>query len=262
MSWDHAHAAALTGETEPVAALAGFEEQSRQLLQQQSLLMAGTLAASIGHEMNNQLTIGYGNLEVALQCMAQQEYGSATERMHCAAQALRDAFELTQALFSGVNPDFHPVPLSLNLVIADFLFVLKSFLRKHKTAVSFSAAENLPLICGVEMQIRQVLFNLLRNALQARPDVSIRIKTGYQEKSQMVVCQLGDNGPGMDRAMLSTLFQPFHSGHASGHGLGLYVCNAIVSRHQGSLTVQSRLGQGTHFTISLPAHRPSQRAQL
>ncbi len=262
MSLDDVQVAALTREIETAAAVAGIEEQKRQLLQQQSLLMAGTLAASIGHEMNNQLTVGYGNLEVALQCMAQQEYGSATERLHCAAQALRDAFELTQALFSGIKPDFNPVPLSLNLVIADFLFVLKAFLRKQKTAVSFSAAENLPLICGVESQIRQVLFNLLCNALQARPDVCMRIKTGYQEKSQMVVCQLCDNGPGMDRAMLSTLFQPFHSGHASGHGLGLYVCKEIVSRHHGTLTVQSRLGEGTHFTISLPAHRPSQGPPL
>ncbi|HPI73705.1 MAG TPA: ATP-binding protein, partial [bacterium] len=55
--------------------------------------------------------------------------------------------------------------------------------------------------------------------------------------------------------------QPFHSGHACGHGLGLYVCKEIVSRHQGTLTVQSRLGEGTHFTISLPAHRPSQCPQ-
>lgn len=229
------------------------EELARELMQQQKLAMTGTLAACIGHELNNQLMVSYGNLEVAQQCMKEQQWNSALERIRCAATVLHDAFSLSQSLFSGVRPEQPPTTLHLNLVIADFLFVLRPYLRKQKASVSFTAAERVPPISAVETDLRQVLFNLIRNAIQSRPEVCINIETRLNSKNDMVTCRIQDNGPGMDRSALQELFSLYHSGRDNGHGLGLFICKEIINRHHGSLTVQSRPGEGTCFTINLPA---------
>jgi C4-dicarboxylate-specific signal transduction histidine kinase len=185
--------------------------------------------------------------------MDKQEWGPALERIQCAVNMLQNSFIMTQALFSGAQPDAPPTLLDMNEVVENFLFVLKPMIKKHRVVVSFSAAEQLPMVKANESYIHQVLYNLFRNAIQTRSEIAIEIKTIFNHKNQMVNCQVADNGPGMDRDCLNSIFSLFFTTRAQGHGLGLYICKEIITRYQGSMTVQSCVGVGTRFTISLPA---------
>jgi C4-dicarboxylate-specific signal transduction histidine kinase len=222
-------------------------------VQQENLAMRGILSASIGHELNNQLTVSLGNLEMAVQHLESGEWHAARERIGCASLILSEAGAMTQALFNGIRPERVPTLTQVNAVVTEFLFTLKPFLRKHQSSVTFALAEELPHIRVVETQFKQVLFNILRNAMQVRAQAVIKIETNFNDHNGMVQCCVHDNGPGMDHDMLDRLFKPFQGRNENGHGLGLCICREIINRFNGSLTVSSRLGSGTCFTISLPA---------
>ncbi len=229
------------------------EQVMQYAVQQENLAMRGTLAASIGHELNNQLTVSLGNLEMALQHLQCGEWHTARERIGCAAQIMNEAGAMTQALFAGTRPERTAVTVQINALLTEFLFVTKPFIRKHQASVIFVPAKELPAIRVVQTQLKQVLFNILCNAMQARAQAVIKIETLVNEHSGMVQCCIQDNGPGIDRETLERLFTPFQGKSENGHGLGLCICREIIQRCNGSLTVQSKVGAGTTFIIGLPA---------
>ena len=106
------------------------------------------------------------------------------------------------------------------------------------------------------MRFRQVLFNLLDNSLKHTPENGY-IRLRYEIKNRLAVLHFSDTGSGISPQILSRIFDPFYrrtmDGSSShGAGLGLALVKLIVEAHHGSITVQSELGQGTTFVISLP----------
>ncbi|MDY7225472.1 ATP-binding protein [Hyalangium rubrum] len=123
---------------------------------------------------------------------------------------------------------------------------------KHRCEVRTEYGE-IPAIVGYPTQISQVFTNLLSNAAQAIEDRGeIRIST--QQEGNMVVVRITDSGVGMTPEVLAKLFTPFYTTKppGKGTGLGLSISYGIISRHQGRIEVQSKLGSGTTFTLKLP----------
>ena len=105
-------------------------------------------------------------------------------------------------------------------------------------------------------QLRQVLMNVLRNAVQAvksRGRISIDTKSRTRGREDFVVIRIADNGTGIARSSLSQIFLPFYTTKESGTGLGLAICQRIVQEAGGRIDVRSELGEGTTFEIRLPA---------
>jgi signal transduction histidine kinase len=100
-------------------------------------------------------------------------------------------------------------------------------------------------------QIRQVLVNIVMNAVQAMPDGGrLTIATGQRDR--LLEVEIADTGCGMPRETIGKIFDPLFTTRAKGIGLGLAVCQTIVERHEGHIEVESEEGKGTTLTIKLP----------
>jgi signal transduction histidine kinase len=116
------------------------------------------------------------------------------------------------------------------------------------------AEQELPVL-GSAGQLEQVLVNLVVNAQEAMPrGGQLMVRTALCE--DVVQLQVSDTGLGMGEEELRTLFEPFYNGIGSkGLGLGLWISHNIIEGHGGHIEVESELGQGTTFTVSLPAYQ-------
>ena len=102
-------------------------------------------------------------------------------------------------------------------------------------------------------QIKQALFNLVRNALQAMPHGGrLGIRLQWDEARSRVVLGISDNGTGIPKDHMSRLFDPYWTSKPEGTGLGLMIVHRIVTEHGGEIEVHSVEGQGTEFRIFLP----------
>jgi signal transduction histidine kinase len=109
------------------------------------------------------------------------------------------------------------------------------------------------MVMGDAYYLQQVFDNLARNAREAmseQPDR--RLWLGVERAGGMAIARVADNGPGIEPEKLARVFQPFVSTKGKGMGLGLAICKEIVEAHGGRLEVQSRVGEGTTFTVMLP----------
>jgi two-component system NtrC family sensor kinase len=146
-------------------------------------------------------------------------------------------------------------PTGINGVVERVLALLGHQLSLGQVEVKRELAEQELLVLGSAGQLEQVLVNLVVNAQEAMlQGGELTVRTTLREN--MVQLQVSDTGRGMNEEEMSRLFRPFYSGkEAKGLGLGLWISHNIVEGHGGRIEVESKVGQGTTFTISLPAYQ-------
>jgi two-component system, NtrC family, sensor kinase len=114
--------------------------------------------------------------------------------------------------------------------------------------------KNLPPVHGDEQMLKQVFVNLILNAIDALPPKGlIKISTRKRPEDGYVVIEVNDNGSGIPEHLQSQIFDPFYTTKSKGTGLGLSVSLGIVKRLGGYIKVKSKPGEGTTFTVLLPA---------
>jgi two-component system, chemotaxis family, sensor kinase Cph1 len=173
------------------------------------------------------------------------------------------------AEYSRVGRQARPLqPVGLGDVLADVLSDLKPMLQDARAEVS---AGELPTVLCDKNQIRQLLQNLISNALKYRdatraPRIAIEaeeadsqsIPAANQQDGRFSRISISDNGIGFDEKYAEQIFEPFQRLHGleeyEGTGIGLAICRKIVQRHGGSITATSRAGAGAVFTFTLPLH--------
>jgi PAS domain S-box-containing protein len=162
------------------------------------------------------------------------------------------------------------VEVDLNQITREVLGDLE--VRIEKTGASVEVGD-LPNIEGDPTQMRQLLQNLIGNALKfhapgATPKIQVRATTIEDESAGSAICHLTvqDNGIGFDEKYLDRIFAVFQRLHGrqeyEGTGIGLAVCRRIVDRHKGTITAKSKPGQGTTFIIDLPVRRRAKEKQF
>lgn len=232
--------------------------RSRQLAQSERLASVGFLAAGVAHEINNPLAIIAGEAELALQQLAggepddpQAAQGLATirdEAFRCKA--------ITQKLISLARPGSGERARVDLLALAQEVATLVRTLPQHEGRV-LDVAGTVAVAETDPSQVRQVLLNLVINALEASPidgRVTVRVAADAAAARVAVI----DRGRGMAEPTLAKVFEPFYtekkSPSAPGLGLGLSISHAIINELGGRLTAASEgLGQGSTFTIELSA---------
>lgn len=251
-----------------------------QLVASERLHTLGQLVAGVIHELNNPLTIVSTNLHVLTEYMTQQQAlialydaagftneaiaaykveidfpyleGDLPRILSSCQEGASRARSLVDELrrFSIANsPEVGPVDMKGNL-FSTVRLVESSYRNRVNFVLDVS---HLPPIMGIAGQIQQVLMNLLINACQAiEGNGEIRITSQVLDGN--VILRLHDTGPGIAAHVLPRIFEPYFSTKAptDGTGLGLPISKRICERHGGSLSVDSVLGQGTTFTITLP----------
>jgi signal transduction histidine kinase/ActR/RegA family two-component response regulator len=231
-----------------------------QLLAADRMASLGTLAASVGHEINNPLAALVVNLDLAQQVLSEISSGPATRDLYEVLTDIREAADRVRVIvrdlrvFTRHDGDEEGS--------ADVRAVLESTLRMAHNQVSHRAnlvaeLSDLPPVAGTESRLSQVFLNLLINAAQAIPEGSaagnqVRVRT-RQDSSGMVAVDIIDTGVGMSEDIKGRLFTPFFTSKPSGvgTGLGLSICQRIVSSFGGRIEVKTELGKGSTFTVLL-----------
>ena len=228
---------------------------TEQLLHSERLSVLGRLAAGIIHEVMTPLTISVGWVETVSKSpnITEDQKGSlsiATEQIFRAASLMESIRDFSR------KKHLIKTPTDANKLIDHALNLLIHPLKKKNISISRSFETNESINVDGE-QITQVLLNIINNAIDALdPGGRITLSTSVAESEKgirSVHITIKDNGLGIAPDIIQQIFEPFFSTKGSkGTGLGLSICKGIMDNHGGEINLESQLGQGTTFTLSLP----------
>ena len=240
--------------------VAGNEEVEalrRQLVALQRVSSLGVLAGGVCHELNNALTpiLNYAKLGLRNPDPAYRER---------ALEKILEAAERASAITGGVLGLARPradrrEPADLARLVEEVILLVGKDLSSHRVQLDFQVV-NRPYARVNPAQIQQVLLNLIINARQAMPrGGTVKVRVGHEPNARLAEVSVADTGDGIAPADLRRIFEPFFTTKTGpddvglgGTGLGLSVCRDIVESHRGRLRAESRVGQGTTFTLRLP----------
>ena len=152
--------------------------------------------------------------------------------------------------------DTHLVVLDIAECVREMLPLLRSMSVIRLTELQEEIAPALPACMGDAQQLKRLLFNLFANALDSCAEVEkARVCICLKQEDHEIALSVLDNGCGIAADKLETIWLPFFTSKATGTGLGLPACKKIAALHGGSLTVISRLGEGSCFTLRLPIQK-------
>jgi len=224
-----------------------------QLRHTDRLATIGKLAAGVAHELNEPLTgiLGFAELLKEIPDMPQLAM-SDIARIESAALHARDVVRKLLTFARQVPPK-HGV-VCANSVIHDVVSFFKDRCSKQNTSLDLALDEKLPNIFADESQIRQIILNLMVNALHAvNKGGRIRIATSYRKRE--ICIALEDNGSGIADGIKDKIFLPFFTTKDlhKGTGMGLSVVDGIVKSHKGRIEVDTESGKGSKFKVFIPA---------
>lgn len=243
----------------------------RALLQRERLAGVGELAAGVAHEIRNPLAAISGCVEMLRAVNRERSGDLEQERMM--SVVLRE-IERLDALISDFLQFARPAAPKLEALDTSALLEEVAEMCRAACPIGVTvsvAASARPHVHADPTQLRQVLWNLVRNAVQAvgergaiqlsatrlpgglaqAPDAALR--SGAASGRDAVEIAVADDGPGIDAEALERIFDPFYTTKPSGTGLGLATVHRIVTAHAGSIEVQSAKGAGARFRVLLPA---------
>ena len=231
-----------------------------ELLRAQKLESVGVLAAGIAHDFNNLLTGIVGNVSLAKMLAGSNVRVMA--RLLEAENACQRATALTHQLLTfakGGAPVRHPIAI-MNFLTESVVFAVHG----SNVRADFAIAEDLWLVDGDEAQMYQVIYNVVLNAVQAMPQggsilvqaENVWLSAGdvpQLQEGRYVKIAVHDHGCGIPQDVLPKIFDPYFTTKETGSGLGLAAAYAIVTKHDGCMTVASTVKTGTTVFIYLPA---------
>jgi signal transduction histidine kinase len=243
-------------ETELKARMEAQRSAETRLVQAAKLAAVGEMAAGIAHELNNPLTTVTGFSELVLKDLP--EDSAYRKELELIMKEARRATGVVRRLLDFSRQGAHiRTSADLNEVVRDVIALSDHLIRSSDVALSLSLDESLPWVSMDPNQMKQVLLNLIHNALQAMQDGgALEISTCLRERSgrRWVVMSVRDTGAGIDPANQPRIFEPFYTtkGEFGGTGLGLSVTYSIVADHGGTIELNSAPGEGSVFEVWLP----------
>ena len=240
--------------TDLQAALQTEKAIRNQMVQSEQLVTMGRLLASVSHELNNPLQAIQNALyllrdEQGISLQGKLDLDivlSEAERMSDLIERLRDTYRPTQA------EDF--LPTQINNIVEDIYALISTHLRQNQIRYEFTPDLELPLIPLLPNRIRQVILNLLMNAIEIMVSGGkITVTTKYCRDSNEVLLTVSDSGPGITPDLLPKVFEAFVTNKAAGTGLGLTISHDIVIQHHGRIEAENNPDQpGAIFKVWLP----------
>jgi signal transduction histidine kinase len=234
------------------------EELRRQVVALQRVSSLGVLAGGVCHELNNALTPILNYAKLGLRNPDPKYRDRAFEKILEAAQR---AAAITGGVLGLARPQAdRREPADLIRLAEEVILLVGKDLSRNRVHLDFQTV-GCPYARVNPAQIQQVLLNLVINARQAMPKGgTVRLRVAVDAAGRLAELSVADNGTGIAPADLRHIFDPFFTTKngpddtgAGGAGLGLSVCRDIVEAHHGRLRAESRPGQGTTFTLRLPA---------
>ena len=232
----------------------GDRAQAAQELESERFNAIRSLASSVAHEIGNPLSSLLYRLRLMHDDLEEtHEVTDQTFEDLRVAQNEVARIDMIIKQFLGAMrhtaPDF--AKGSLRQVVEETLEVMRPELEDRRVAVLLSCPDELPPVYIDANQMKQVFFNILRNALQAMPGGG-RLTLSFTADDRTVCVSIRDSGSGIPEAEFRRIFEAYHTTKQGGNGIGLMIVQRIVRDHGGLVEVASKQGEGTVFRIVLP----------
>jgi signal transduction histidine kinase len=227
-----------------------------RLIQAAKLAAVGEMAAGIAHELNNPLTSIAGFAELVMNDLPKDS--SNRQDLELVLREAKRARDVVLRLLDFARRgESVRVKANINEIVTDVLALVNHLMHTSGVTVRTRLAANLSWVPVDRNQLKQVILNLVHNALHAMPDggkLTVKTEMRQREGRQWVTISILDTGQGISRENLSRIFEPFFTTKAKsgGTGLGLSVSYGIVTDHGGYIEVVSEIRKGSEFTVWLP----------
>jgi signal transduction histidine kinase len=231
-----------------------LKKAQKKLLSKERLAAIGQLSSNIAHELRNPLGV-IGNTAYYLNMKLKDGDEKVLKHLDILGREVRRSNKIISCLLDfSRTKEPSIVACDINRVIKESLTDIEKDEKVSKVTIDTRLDGNLPEILIDPDQINQVILNLLTNAVHATPEGGrIEITTGVKKDFLEVV--LKDTGAGIPKEDLRKIFEPLYTTKAKGTGLGLSIVRGIIDSHKGKIGVESKVGEGTTFTVSLPLER-------
>jgi len=235
------------------------------MLHVEKMASIGKMAAVVAHEVNNPLSgiLTYAKLLRKWVGTGQTADDKRDEAMECldliAAESRRCGDLIKNLLTLSRTAPMNVQATDLHAVIDRCLLLVRHQMELAGIELQLALAKDLPPVPCDPAQIEQVLLALIMNAIDAMPrGGNLWLDTRMSQDEEEVTIKVRDDGAGIAPDVLPQIFEPFMTTKERGRGvgLGLAISRGIVERHGGHIEVQSKLGRGTTFTVTLPAQAP------
>lgn len=222
--------------------------------------------ADVAHELRHPLSVLKGRLEMmqdGLLELSPEQVLALQDTVLALGRLVDDVRDLSLAEVGRLSLNLTDV--NVGELIGDLQEYLEPMAASKGVALTAQAAQDLPAVTADRDRIRQVLLNLLVNALRYTPEGG-RVEARAWAEGGEVFIQVADTGAGIAPADLPHIFDRFYRADKSrerttgGTGLGLAIVRSLVDLHGGSVRAESEPGKGSRFTVALPRRQPSQRA--
>jgi PAS domain S-box-containing protein len=215
------------------------------------------LAAGVAHELGNPLNSLHIHLQLLERKLRKVPESARLELMGVvgvAREEIQRLDNIIQQFLGAIRPARLETSLEdLNALMKDCVEFLKPEIDDRNILVELELSPSLPLLELDRTQIKQAVYNVIKNAFQAMKTGGIlRISTDHDDR--LVSATFADTGGGISQENMSKIFEPYFTTKASGSGLGLLIVRRIVREHGGEIELMSNEGQGLTLTIRLPMH--------
>lgn len=223
------------------------------LARSEKLASVGRLAAGLAHEINNPLMPIRMNLEMMLEDIQSDQQVTEQdieETLRSVGRISRIVERLQQFTRHGVEDTLEMESLPIGVVMENVLALSETYMRHNKVNLDVKIDDE-AYVYGNRDQLEQVFLNIILNA-QAAMDAGGSLVIRALADEEHVLISFEDTGHGIHPEMLDKIFEPFVSTKEKGSGLGLFISHNVVHSHSGDIQVESVVGKGTKFTLTLP----------
>ncbi len=236
-----------------------LQDAKKKLYFSEKMAALGKLAAGMAHEINNPLTTVLSYSECLADDIKDENQLNDLKLIITETMRIRDLVKkVLNFARAGDQADSSEIEsrIDINKDISDTVIMVQGQVEFMNIIFYFNFDKNLPLAKISKEHLKQVAINIMINASQAmNAKGKITIETSYNKETQTISLKLTDTGPGIKPEYASRIFDPFFTTKKQGEGtgLGLAVSYGLMKMYDGEITVESELGKGTSFTVTVPA---------
>jgi signal transduction histidine kinase len=240
------------------------KRMEQELLHAQKLQAIGVMTTGIAHELNNMLAIIDGKIQMLMQ--ENKGRKKLLNELRLIQSSIKDGAEIVRRMnkFTTEKEDREGfVAIDLREEIKNTIDLICPKCKEHSErkgityTINLDGVKHVSCINGNPLGLREVLINIIYNALDSMPEGGT-LSFSTREENGSVVLEISDTGIGMDEETQTKIFDPFFTTKEYGMGLGMSIVYGTVNRHGGKITVQSKKGKGSTFILSFPIVKGSQ----